>query len=126
MKLARIADMRFHAALDKLAASTLPIKVAFKLKGVIKTVREEYQKYEEVRNNLLKKFGKKDEAGNLLLNDKQSVEFEPDSLQEFVKEMGELANLEVSIPTISLSDLGNEINLTFQDVEALEGLIVED
>jgi hypothetical protein len=126
MKLARVADPRFHSALDKLANQELPGRVAFRLKGAVKTVREEFAKYEEVRNNALKKYGKKDEAGNLVLGSNQSVEFEGENLQAFAKEIGELANEEVSIPTIKLADLGDKVNLTMADAEMLDGFIVED
>lgn len=126
MKLARVADPRFHSALDKLAGQNIPVKVAFRLKGAVKIVREEFAKYEEVRNSALKKYGKKDEAGNLILGEHQSVEFEGENLQNFVKEIGELANEEVNIPTIKLSELGDDVNITMQDVEMLEGFILED
>lgn len=126
MKLARVADQRFHSALDKLAASSLPIKVAYRLKGAIKTVREEYAKYEEVRSAALQKYGKKDPEGKLILGDHGSVQFEDGDLQSFVKEIGELANEEVTIPTIKLSDLGDSVELTLQDVEMLEGFIIEE
>lgn len=125
MKLARVADPRFHATLDKLAKEALPAKVAFRLKGAIKTVREEFTKYEEVRNASLNKHGKKDEAGNLVLSENQSVEFEKEAFQEFVKDMGLLANEEVTIPTINLADLPDSINLTLEEVDLLEGFIVE-
>lgn len=125
MKLARVADPRFHAALDKLAKEALPAKIAFRLKGAIKTVREEFAKYEEVRNASLNKHGKKDEAGNLVLSENQSVEFEKEAFQEFVKDMGLLANEEVTIPTINLTDLPDSLNLTLEEVELLEGFIVE-
>lgn len=126
MKLARVADPRFHAALDKLAKEALPAKVAFRLKGAIKTVKEEYNKYEEVRNASLNKHGKKDEAGNLILSENQSVEFEKEAFQEFVKDMGLLANEEVTIPTIKLSEVPDSLNLTLEEVELLDGFIVED
>lgn len=126
MKLARLVDPKFHAALDKLAAESLPLKVAFRLKGIAKTVREEFAKYEELRQEALTKFGKKDEEGKLVLDGSGNVQFEGASFQDFAKEIGALASEEVELPTIKLSELGDKISMTLEEIEWLDGLIVED
>lgn len=126
MKLARLADPRFHEALNKLAAANLPVKTAFKLKGVVKKVREEYSKYEEVRLAALNKYGKKKEDGSVEMNDKQEVQFaESADMIKFATELQELSSVEIDLPTISLSDLGENVTLNMDDVDMLEGLIVE-
>lgn len=126
MKLARLVDPKFHAALDKLAAESLPLKVAFRLKGIAKTVREEFAKYEELRQEALNKFGKKDENDKLVLDASGNVQFDSSNMQEFAKEIGALANEEVDLPTIKLSELGDKITMTLEEIEWLDGLIVED
>lgn len=126
MKLARLVDPKFHSALEKLTTESLPLKVAFRLKGIAKTVREEFAKYEELRQEALSKFGKKDENNKLVLDDAGNVQFEGASLQEFAKEIGALANEEIDLPTIKLSELGDKITMTLEEIEWLDGLIVED
>jgi len=126
MKLARLVDPKFHAALDKLATKSLPLKVAFRLKGIAKIVREEFTKYEELRQEALNKFGKKDENSKLILDAAGNVQFEGTNLQEFAKEIGALANEEIELPTIKLSELGDKITMTLEEIEWLDGLIVED
>jgi hypothetical protein len=125
MKLAQITGENFQRALDKLYSQQLPIKTAFKLKGIIKVIREEYAKYEEVRNNALKKYGKKDDKGELVVDSKNKVQFENDSYEEFLKEFNELTSLDINIDQIKLSELG-DASLSTQDLEILNGLIVED
>lgn len=126
MKLARLVDPKFHSALDKLATQSLPLKVAFRLKGITKTVREEFTKYEELRMDAIKKYGKKSEDGNLVLDASGNAQFEPEALQEFAKEVGALANEEVELQTIKLSELGDKITMTLEEIEWLDGLVVED
>lgn len=126
MKLARLVDPKFHSALDKLAAEALPLKLAFRLKGIAKTVREEYAKYEEVRQAAVKKYGKKQDNGDLVLDENNMAQFEQKEFQEFAKELGALANEDVELPTIKLSELGDKITMTLEEIEMLDGLVVED
>ena len=105
MKIARLIDPQFHAALNKLTAGDLPLRTAFKLKGIVKTVNDEYAKYEEVRKAALQKYGKKKEDGSLDLTENQEVKFEGSSLKDFAMELTELAKEEIQLPTVSLSEL---------------------
>lgn len=125
MILARIVDNRFHEALNKLALAPLPLKTAFKLKGISKVVREEYAKYEEVRQAALKNHGEKNEDGSLKLDETGNVKFSQDGMIAFAKDMGELTALEINLPGVKVSELGN-INLTLADLEQLDGIVVED
>ena len=110
MKLARLVDPKFHSALEKLTTESLPLKVAFRLKGIAKTVREEFAKYEELRQEALNKFGKKDENDKLVLDAAGNVQFEGVSLQEFAKEIGALANEEIDL-ILNLSYLLGQFQL---------------
>lgn len=126
MILARIADGRFHEALNKLSVASLPLKTAFKLKGISKTVREEYAKYEEVRQAALTKHGLKKEDGSFETDANDNVKFDDAGAIAFAKDMAELSNLEINIPSIKLSELGDSLSLTLAEVEQLDGIIVED
>ena len=124
MKLARLVDPNFHSALTKLSTQNLPVRIAFRLKGIVKTTNEEFSKYEEIRNDLLKKHGKKNEDGSLAIEN-QNVQFEGNSYMEFAKELQELVNVELDIPTIKVSELGENITLSVLELDQLEGLLVE-
>lgn len=124
MKLARLVDPNFHSALDKLIVQDIPAKAAYRLKGVLKTTREELQKYEEFRQELLQKYGRKAEDGTLVLGDNNSVQFDSDNYLKFAKDLAEITNEELDLPTVTVTELGDRCLLTVIDIENLEGLIV--
>lgn len=123
--LARIIDDRFHVALNKLTSAQLPLKTAFKLKGISKSIKEEYAKYDELRQVALLKHGLKNENGELCLDDKGNVKFSGEGLSSFAKDIQELSGVAIEVPTVKLSELG-DINITATDLELLDGIIVED
>lgn len=126
MKLSKLVDDRFHVILHKLGEQSLPLKTAFKLKGIIKTSREEYIKYDEVRQGALQKHGLKNEDGSLKLDDRSVVQFSEEGMDAFRKELNELLEMEIELPTLKLSELGNNIQLTVEELETIDGVITED
>lgn len=125
MKLGTLIDNRFHEALNKLSQQSLPLKTVFKLKGISKAVRDEYAKYEEVRQEALKKHGLKNEDGSLKLNENNQVQFDSEGMKAFALEIQELAAIDVTLPSVKLSELGDSVNLTLTEVNLLDGVIVE-
>ena len=124
MELKRLIDPQFQTALRKLASQDLPLKSAFLLKGIIKQVTHELNKYDEVRNEALKKYGTKNEDGTLQ-TENGSVQFTPDNLKEFSVEMENLIGCEVMVGTISINDLGDKATLTTSDLLQLDGVVRE-
>lgn len=125
MKLARLTDSRFHAALMKLSTQPVPLRVAFKLKGISAKVQEELKKFEECRQSALEKYGKKDAEGKLALRPDNTVDFETDQLQLFAAELNELGQTDLDFPLVTLAELGDKAELTAEEVAVLDGLIVE-
>jgi len=125
MKLARLTDARFHAALRKLSAQPLPLRIAFKLKGVQVKVDEELKKFEECRQGALEKLGKKDADGKLMTKPDGAVEFEQDQLKLFAAELNDLGAMDVEIPSVKLDDLGTKIELSVDELSLLDGIVVE-
>jgi len=125
MKLFRIADNRFHLALSKLSNIQLPLKTAFKLKGIMKIVREEFAKYDEVRKEAIQKHALKKPDGSIKVDDNDNATFSDKGMKAFVAEINELGSLEVEVPTIKLSELSG-LTLTLEEAELLDTLIIED
>jgi hypothetical protein len=125
MKLARLSDARMHAVLRKLSAAPLPLRIAFKLKGVQSRVDEELGKYEEVRKSALEKFGKKGEDGKVIIKPDGNVELEQDQLKEFVAQMNELGQTDVDIPSLKMDELGDRVQLSVDELNLLDGILVE-
>lgn len=103
----------------------LPLRTAFKLKGIVKTLDEEIVKYEEVRKSALDKYGSKKEDGSLQTDALGNVKFEGDSIKVFMKEINDLTSIDIPTPTVSLNDLGNELDITPGDLMILDELITE-
>jgi len=126
MKLIRIVDNRFHAALNKLQTQPLPLRVAFKLKGIVSKVNEEFKKYDEVRQSALEKYGNKGEDGKLVVNPDKSIPLSKENMELFAKEMNDLTqNTVLEVGTLSVADLGEKIQLTAEEVGVLDGVLVE-
>jgi translation initiation factor 2 alpha subunit (eIF-2alpha) len=124
MKLVKLTNDDFQKSLMKLSEQPLPAKTAFKLKGITKKVKEELTKYEELRNEALKRFGKKREDGSLDLADNGNVQFDTEQMHEFVQYIQEIVNEDVELATLSINDLG-DISLTAEELLHLDDLIVE-
>ena len=126
MKLARLIDQGFQNSVRTLMKQPLPIKVAYKLRGVVKKAEEELNQYEEMRKEALQKYGKKKEDGSLDITETNNVQFETrESMQDFLKDIGDLTNLDVDMATISVEELGGDIKLSTEDLMNLDGLLVD-
>jgi len=125
MKLAKLIDERLHHALTKLGSEPLPLKTAFRLKGITKIAREEYAKYEEVRKEALQRHGLKNEDGSLNVNEHNNVQFSAEGIKAFASELNDLTNMDIELPTLRIDELGDKIVLSVEELECLEGIIVE-
>lgn len=126
MKLARLIDSGFQNSVRTLMKQPLPLKAAYKLRGVVKKAEAELTQYEEMRKEALQKYGKKKEDGTLDTTETNNVQFETqETLQVFLKDIGDLTNVDVDMPAITLTELGADIRLSTEDLMNLEGLIVD-
>ena len=125
MKLSTLIEPNFNTAVKKLISQDVPLSAAFKLKGIIKRCNEEIAKYEEVRKAALEKLGDRDEQGNLLPTENGSVKLSQGSMQKFAVELSALLSSEVDVGKLKISDLGDKVNLSMNDLLALGDLIAD-
>ncbi|CAM6003912.1 unnamed protein product [Sphagnum balticum] len=125
MKLSKLVDPQFQAVLRKLAAQEIPLRTAFKLKGIIKTGNDELAKYDEVRGDALKRFGDKKEDGSLDIGANGTVQLSSDNKEQFVAELNALLASDINLGNVKLSELGDKVSLTTEELLNLEDLIVE-
>lgn len=125
MKLARLTDARFHQALRKLTSQSLPLRVAFKLKGIAAKVDVELKKFEECRQTALEKYGKRDADNKIVVREDGSVEFEQDKLQAFAAELNDLGQEDVDLGSVKMDELGDKVELTVDELSLLDGVILE-
>lgn len=125
MKLAKLTNDKFFAALNKLSSEPLPLKSAFKLKTINNRSREEYLKYDETRKEALKRFGQKNEDGTVKTDERGNVVFEENGVEKFVSEMEGLMAVDIELPALKTSELG-DAKLSAVDLELLSDVLVED
>lgn len=125
MKLSKLVDPQYQSILRKLSTQDIPLRTAFKLRGIIKTGNDELNKYEEVRADALKRFGDKKEDGSLDVDEKGSVNLTGDNKQKFIDELNALLMVDINVGKIKLEELGDKASLTAHELLILDDLIVE-
>lgn len=125
MKLGKLVDPNYQAILKKLALQEIPLRTAFKLRGIIKVGNDEFAKYEEVRADALRRFGDKKEDGSLDMDANGTVKLSDDNMKLFVSELNALLVLDVNVGKIKIDELGDKASLTAQELMILDDLIIE-
>ncbi len=123
MKLARIVDPRFQSAFKKLMGEQLPLKTAFKMKGIYARIQTEADRYEETRQAALGRFGNKKEDGTLDVDANSQVKISDANVELFVKELNELMSLDVEIGAVSIDELGNNVSITPEELILLDDVV---
>lgn len=125
MKLVMLNSLQFRESFEKIAKAKLPVKTSFKLKGITLKIQKELKKYEELRMELLNQLCKKNDQGELEVDEEGKAKFTDDvAQQEFGTKMVELGNVDVEVGTLSVSDL-DAVELSLNDLFVLDGLVVE-
>lgn len=110
--------------LQKLAKQDFKAKLAWSLARLLKSAENEIQGFNETRLNLIKKYGEKDENGELVTDEGGNCKIVPESIADFNKELNELLNAEVEINSNPIDfQLLSDINFTPAEMNVLEPFI---
>ena len=113
--------------LQKLAQKDFKAKLAWSIARLLKAAETEIQSFNETRMNLIKKYGEKDENGELVTDDKGNCKIENENIDEFTKELNELIETTVEINANKIKmDLLEDIDFTPSDMAMLEPFIDMD
>ena len=106
-------------ALGKVASLDLPVKTAYWLKRVAKAAEGEMKQLDEVRVQLVKKYGAEDESGNIAVT--------PENVEAFAAEFNELLAETIDLPGdgIALDALG-DVKVSAIDLMKLDWLITDE
>lgn len=107
---------------DFFAETTLPLKGAYKLNKIKKAVEKENEFYVEKFQEIVNKYAKTDENGNLVYSDDgNQIMIKDGMVDECNKALDDLQNLEVQIENygLTLEDLGDDVECTPDELEAL-------
>ena len=124
MKLYQLIESK--DSLKKLnTAEGLPFKTALSIAKDIKEIDEVLQVYENKRRELINKYGKKDENGELIIKD-NNIELTDHTA--FVSEFNALTmeNVDIEVKKIAIDDLENVTNMTPNDINNISFLFDEE
>lgn len=112
--------------LRKLAGQPLKGRTAFQVSKILKKLEEELNLFNSTRVELIKKYSKVDENGEIIQDENGNVKLQEDKLNDFNNEIAELLNtpIEINSGKIKLIDI-EDINFTPAEMMALEELIEE-
>lgn len=113
-------------ALKVLANKSLKGKTAYRVSRLLRELEKEFSLFNDTRGELIKKYGEKDENGELKVNENNEYTIAPENIQAFYNEINEILGNEVEINgnKIPLAEIG-ELDFTPNDMIALEPFIEE-
>lgn len=106
----------------------LPLPVAYKLTKINNAVDKEAEFYQEKFNEIVDKYSKKDENGNVVFSeDGEQIMIQDDLISECNQALEELMDLETEIDTFNLKieDFGDNIECTPADIDAIAPFLSE-
>jgi len=114
-------------ALQKLSQTNLKARSAYYVSKLLKVADKEIQEFNDARMNLIKKYGEKDENGELITDDKGNCKILPENIADFQKELNDLLAVEAELNAnkINLEELG-DIEFTPKDISMMEAFIELD
>lgn len=110
--------------LQKLSKQDFKAKLAWQISKLLKAAEVEIQSFNETRMNLIKKYGEKDENGELITDETGNCKIMEGGILDFSNQLTELVESEVEINgnKIKIDDLDN-VNFTPAEMAQLEVLI---
>lgn len=110
--------------LQKLAQQDFKAKLAWSIARLLKAAEAEIQSFNDARMNLIKKYGEKDENGELITDEGGNCKIEKDSISDFTNELNELVNTEVEINANRIDlNLLEDVDFTPSEITILEPFI---
>lgn len=110
--------------LQKLSQQDFKAKLAWSIARLLKAAEVEIQSFNDTRMSLIKKYGEKDEQGELITDDKGNCKIENDKIEAFTNELNELLNSEIEINANKIDfNLLENIDFTPSDIAMLEPFV---
>lgn len=107
---------------DFFSGANLPLKAAYKLNKVRKVVEKEAEFYTDKFQEIIDKYAKKDDNGNLVFSEDESqIMIKDDMIDECNEALVNLQTLEVEIDNCNLTidDFGDDLQCTPDELNVL-------
>ena len=114
--------MDFRNNIGFFSSVNLPLKGAYKLNKIRKALDKESDFYNERFQEIVEKYSRKDENGEIVFNeDGSQIMIQEDLIDECDKVLTDLQNLEVEVDNCNLTieDLGDDFECTPHQLNAL-------
>ena len=113
--------------LKGLSQKELKARCAYAVGKILKSADAEIQSFNETRMELIKKYGEKDENGELKTEENGNVRIPPEQMEAFSRELRELLDttVEISANKIKMDDIG-DVKFTPAEMAQLENFIEFD
>jgi len=111
-------------ALQNLAKKELKARLALSISRILKNAEGEIQNFNDTRMNLIKKYGEKDENGELITTEDNNCKIPEECTTEFSNELNSLLDetIEINANKMTLEQLEN-LDFTPKDMVMLEPFI---
>ena len=122
MKVTMEQIVDFRNSSDFFISTQVPLVGAYKINKIRRAADKEFEFYREKFQEIVNKYAKKDEEGNVMFSDDGAqIMIQQDKIQECNDELVALQTLEVDIDNygLTLENLGNNIECTPAQLEAL-------
>lgn len=114
--------INFRNADDIFGDIDLPLKVAYKINKMKKSIDSESSFYSEKFQKIIDEYAKKDDDGNVVFNDDGSqIIIQEDKIEKCNDALEDLQKLEVEIDNqnLTIDDFGEDVKCTPEDLELL-------
>lgn len=110
-----------------LSNTPMKAKTAYKIAKLINIIDKEYNTFQDVRNNVIKKYGVYDENGNLKIDDNNNYVIKPEYQDDFANELNELLKeqVDINISPLEMNDF-EEHTFTPNEMGVLAPFITEE
>lgn len=125
MKLSNVIELR--EVIGEYIDSDINFSTAYKFMKIIEITEKDYQFYIEKTKEIISAFGKKDEKGELIIENNGSVRINEEDIPAAQEKMDEMAEIEIDIPEkyfIKLSDL-EELKISCRKMRAFMPIIID-
>lgn len=124
MKLRKLMDPNFQAAMIELNAQKVPIKVTLILTNMTDKLEAEIARFNSAKMKSITESGIKKEDGTLETDEKGNIKLSDADKTRIEKELAEALDQEIDMPKIQLADLGDRAVLSTADLTQLRGDII--
>lgn len=117
---------QLFTTLSSLAKTSMPIRLAYKITKLLNQIEKDYNFYIEETKKIIIKYAERDEQGQLISTENGSITLQKNLISEAEKELLELSEIEVDLPSISFTlDELETLNITPSDLQSLLPFIEE-